>query len=127
MSRSWHNITEPFTEYISISIAPYYLRLLRSTSIAHTNTTVVSNHSSTHWSNRESARFVSIGGDNFGFTGINKNDFGLQIGVGGHHKRWSFWLSQNYGFQDWGDNQRFGDYLESLSFSNFQISYLIKK
>lgn len=120
-------ITEPLLKVFSVSVAPYHLRLLRSTSIIADNETVRNSSYSRTGSNGESSDFVSAGGYNFGFPGITENDFGIQLGMGIAYKRFGFRMFKNIGLSDWGDDARFGTRKEKVSFNNFQFTYNIKK
>jgi hypothetical protein len=120
-------ITEPLLHIFSLSVAPYHLRLLRSTSIIYSDEIVRNSSYSSSGSDGESSDLVSVGGYNYGFIGIEQNDFGVQLGLGFNYRRWGFMMYKNVGIIDWGDNERFGSGRETLTFYNFQLAYLLKK
>ncbi len=122
-------LAEPFIERFSLSLSMYHLRLLRSSYVNRTESIRSSGESRSYsyGVNEDEKGLISPSGFNYGFSGINRNDFGLKIGVGYQGKRLGFGASINLGLTDWGDNDYFGDTKESATFSNVQLTYLLKK
>ncbi len=118
---------EPFFKVFNVSVGPYYMRKLSSSSLKKTNWQGNGFSSSRSGSDGSSSKTVYIGGTNYGFPSINPNDFGLQYGIGASYRRWAFHFHQNIGFIDWGDDNRFGDIKETASFSSIQLGYTILK
>lgn len=122
-------ITEPVFKKFNLSFSLYQLRLLRSSYINHTRSIRSSGESRSYsyGVHEDDVSFISPFGSNYGFSGIHKNNFGLQIGVGYQGKRIGLSASTNLGFRDWRDNSYFGSTKESSTFSNIQLTYLLKK
>jgi hypothetical protein len=121
-------IKEPFLNMFSLSVSPYYLRLLRSTSISHFSQFGKSGSGgSSGGGSGVNSNFVSIGGYNYGFPGINQNDYGVQFGLKLRYNRIGLSATQNIGFGDWGEDSYFGSVNETVSFTNVEFTYLIKK
>jgi hypothetical protein len=123
-------VSIPFNENITISVAPYHLRLMRSTYI----TKSWESYSSRDLDLRnggvdesESHTVGAISSYNYGFQSISENDFGVQLGVGYQYKRFGLSAASNIGFTDWGDDFYFGDKRETASFFSLTMNYHIKK
>ena len=116
-------LTEPIFNKVSVSVAPYYLSVIK-----HNDVHFFYKHGgSTGWDDETNDILVNTAGTNYGNSGITNGDFGFRFGAGYQHSRWGFWAYKNIGFVDWGDNQQFGNQKETVGFNTFQVNYLIKK